>query len=109
MEAESILELIPFSKTFVRGTFSGEVTHKEGDRADEVAESAKKFVENYLNYYRAMGDLEIGLPKEILVSTDGEYLLIRLFPATEEWGAVRMDSQGNVGFARLMLIRTIEG
>ena len=103
-----VLENIPFSEGYVRARFNGEVIEKEGE-SSALEGKGRELVKSFLSLYEEMGELEVGLPKEILCSTTEKFILIRLFPSKKEWAGVILSKDGNLGYTRFILKEVVEG
>ena len=104
----AVLEKIPFSEGYVRATFDGQVIEKEGD-STALEKKGGEIVGSFLGLYEEMGELTVGLPKEVLCSTTEKFILIRLFPNKKEWAGVVLTKDGNLGFTRFILKEVVEG
>ena len=103
-----VLEKIPFSEGYVRGTLDGNILEKEGD-SRALESKGKDLVSAFLSLYNEMGELSVGLPKEVLCSTTERFILIRVFPDKKEWAGVVLTKDGNLGFTRYILKEVVEG
>jgi hypothetical protein len=103
-----VLEKIPFSEGYVRGTFDGEIIEKEGE-STALESKGVKLVKSFLELYEEMGELSVGEAKEVLCSTTEKFILIRLFPNKKEWAGVVLTKDGNLGFTRYILKEIVEG
>ncbi len=96
-------EEIPFIVGYFACRFNGEVIDKFGEETDKIEENIKNIVKEYLETYRNLGELSVGLPKEILMSTTELFILVRLFYNEELFQAAILKSEANLGFTRFKL------
>jgi len=96
-------EEIPFIVGYLACRFNGEVIDKFGEEADRIEENVKRVVKEYMEIYRKLGELSVGLPKEILMSTTELFILIRVFYNEEFFQVAILRSDANLGFTRFKL------
>ncbi|WP_297445042.1 hypothetical protein [Desulfurobacterium sp.] len=108
MIAEKALKEIPFTTGFMVVDLENlEVLEKSGE-AEKIEEPVKNLIRDYMETYINLGELDIGLPTEMLLTFDAVFVLMRFFPEINRVFVAVTQKEANLGFVRMMMIRYSE-